>query len=82
MSMRTKLPVDWACWARLVAMLFGEGGIEREAHLGELDADVGVELARCDAVEKLVVDVGGLVSLGFGGDAFAERVEGDCMPWR
>ena len=56
---------------------FGEGGIECEAHLGELDADVGVEFARSDLIEKLVVDVGGLVSLFCSGDAFAERVERD-----
>ena len=39
---------------------FGEGGVEIHADLGEFDADVGVEFAR----------------FGFGGDAFAERVEG------
>ena len=37
----------------------GESGIECETHLGELDADVGVELARSNLVEKLVIDVGG-----------------------
>ncbi len=50
---------------------FGERGIERETHLGKLDADVGVELARGDLVEKLVIDVCGPVSLVGGGDAFA-----------
>ena len=57
--------------------LLGEGGVLGEAHLGELDADVGVELARGDLIEKLVVDVGGAVRFVGGGDAFAERVERD-----
>ena len=30
-----------------------------------------------DEVEELVIDFGGVAGLGFGGDAFAERVEGD-----
>ena len=42
---------------------FGERRDRVEAHLGELDADVGVEFAGSDLIEKLVVDVGGLVRL-------------------
>ncbi len=53
----------------------GEGGVEVHADLREFDADVGVEFARWDGVEELVVDVGGFLGFGFGGDALAERVE-------
>jgi hypothetical protein len=56
---------------------FGEGGIEGETHLGKLDADVGVELARGDLIEKPVVDVGCFVSFFGGRNAFAEGIEGD-----
>ena len=49
----------------------------RESHLGELEADVGVEMALGDGVKQLVVDGGGAMRLAFRGDAFAERVEGD-----
>ena len=57
--------------------LFGERGREVHAHLGELDADVGVQLARLDGIEQLVVDGRGGVGLFGYGDAFAERVERD-----
>ena len=57
--------------------IFGQRGVEGEAHLGELDADVGVELAGLDEVEELVIDVGGGAGLGLGGDALAEGVKGD-----
>ncbi len=56
---------------------FGQRGVLGEAHLSELDADVGVELAGGDLIEKLVVDVGGPVSLGGCGNAFAKGVERD-----
>ena len=54
----------------------GEGWVEVHADLREFDADVGVELAGFDGVEELVVDVGGFLRFGFGGDALAEGVEG------
>ena len=53
-----------------------DGGL-LQAHLRELDADVGVEAALGDGVEQDVVDVGGAVRFGWRGDAFAERVKGD-----
>ncbi len=37
----------------------GQFGVEVHAHLGELDADVGVELARGDRVEQAMIDLGG-----------------------
>jgi hypothetical protein len=51
------------------------------ADLGELDADVGVELPGGDLVEEAVVDGGGGFGVGDVGDAFAERVErgGDAL---
>ena len=64
MSMRTKV-LAWSAWCdHLADDVLGEGGIEVHAHLGELYADVGVEVALLDGVEKLVVDVGG--GAGFG----------------
>ena len=64
--------------------VLGEAGGDRlgkprrqlQAHLRELDADVRIQLALGDEVEQLVVDLGGEVGFGFGGDALAERVEG------
>jgi hypothetical protein len=56
---------------------FGEGGIEVHANLGELDADVGVEAAGVDGVEKLVIDISRFPAFSFGSDGFAEGVEGD-----
>ncbi len=56
---------------------FGEGGVEVHAGLREFYADVGVEGAGLDGIEELVVDGGGFAGFGFGGDAFAERVETD-----
>ena len=47
------------------------------AHLGELEADVGVEMAFNNGVEQLVVNVGGAMRLDLGCDAFAKRVEGN-----
>ena len=49
----------------------GEGWVEVHADLREFDADVGVELARGDGVEELVVDVSRFLRLGFRGHAFA-----------
>ena len=39
--------------------VLGQLRVEREAHLGELDADIGSELALGDRVEQAMVDVGG-----------------------
>ena len=57
----------------------GGGVIEAEvhAHLGELEADVGVELVLGNGIEEPVVDLGGLVRLAWIGDVFAKAVEGD-----
>ena len=77
MSMRRKLPMDLACSVRLSGDRLGQRRVELEAHLGELDADVGVDVLRADLVEKLMVDVGGFLRLNFGTDAFAERIERD-----
>jgi hypothetical protein len=57
--------------------LLGERGREVHAHLGELDADVGVEVVGFDGVEELVVDGGGGAGGGLSGDALAEGVERD-----
>jgi hypothetical protein len=54
----------------------GERGVELHAHLRELDADVGVELAGFDCVEKLVIDGGAVLGVGFVEDRLAEGVEG------
>ena len=59
MSMRTKLPVDLRVLGETQGDAFGERGVLGQAHLGELDADVGVEFARGDQIEKLMVDVCG-----------------------
>ena len=68
--------------ARVLGKISGNGlgqsaMIEFEAHLRELYADVGVELALGDRIEKMVIDVGGAVRLGCGGNAFAEGIERD-----
>ena len=55
----------------------GGGAADVHADLGELDADVGAELAGFDGVEELVVDGGAVLGLGDFEDAFAEGVEGD-----
>src|SRR6185437_3337748 len=54
----------------------GEGGVEVHAHLGELEAYVGVELAGSDGVEKAMINVSGAAGLVGSGDVFAEAVEG------
>ena len=55
----------------------GGGAADVHADLGELDADVGAELAGFDGVEELVVDGGAGFGLGDFEDALAEGVEGD-----
>jgi hypothetical protein len=57
---------------------FGEDWVEVHADLRELDTDVGVQFARFDCIEELVVDGGGSLRLRFSGYALAERVEGGC----
>ena len=82
MSMRTKLPVLGGVRDHLADDAFGErgafgGAADVHANLGELDADVGAELAGLDGVEELVVDGGAGFGVGDVEDAFAEGVEGD-----
>ncbi len=55
----------------------GGGAADVHADLGELDADVGAELAGFDGVEELVVDGSAVLCLGDLEDALAEGVEGD-----
>jgi hypothetical protein len=59
----------------------GVGQVRRklEAHLGELHADIGFELALGDGVEQTVIDLCRLVRFGLGGDAFAQRIERRCQ---
>ena len=61
--------------------VFGDGLCQLrrlfEAHLRELDADVGVEGALGNGVEQSVIDVGSAVRLSGRSDAFAKRVERD-----
>ncbi len=57
--------------------LFGKRRREFQAHLGELDADVGIDLVCGDPIEQLVIDFGRVVRFDFGADAFAEGVKGD-----
>ena len=76
MSMRTKLPVRGHVRESHGNRL-GQWRVEREAHLRQLDADVGVELALGDGVEQAMVDIGCSERLCFGGDALAERIQRD-----
>ena len=57
----------------------GAGAVAADvhAHLGELYADVGVELAGGDLIEEAVVDGGALLGLGDLEDALTEGVERD-----
>ena len=57
--------------------LLGERRIQSKAHLGQLDADVGVELAGGNLIEELMIDIGGAMGFVGGRDAFTERVESD-----
>ena len=61
---------------------FGEGGVEVQAELGKLDADVGVEPALGDLVEDLVVDRGAAISVFGVGDALTEGVKRDGEAFR
>ena len=54
----------------------GQAGIEIHAHLGELYADIGVQVAGLDGVEQAMVDVGGVAGFFGGRDIFAQAVEG------
>ncbi len=56
--------------------LLGQAGIEVHAHLGELYADIGVQVTGLDGVEQAMVDVGGVAGLFGGRDIFAQAVEG------
>jgi hypothetical protein len=63
MSMRTKA--------------LGQISREFKAHLRQLDADVGVQLAGFHLVQEAMVNLGGLVGLGHRGHAFTQGVEGN-----
>ncbi len=52
-------------------------GAEVHAHLGELEADVGIEFRVRDGVEQPVVDLRRLVSVAGGSDVFTQAVEGN-----
>ncbi len=54
----------------------GQLGVEFEAHLGELDTDVGVKAAALDLVQQPVVDVGGVARLVGSSNVFPQAVEG------
>ncbi len=48
-----------------------------EAHVGELDTDVGVEVPGADFVENLFVELGAVAGFFGVGDVFAEVIEGN-----
>ena len=52
--------------------------VDVEAHVGELEADVGVELVGGDFVEQVVIEVGAGASLVGVGDVLSEVVDGDA----
>ena len=81
MSMRIKLPAEFACCVRLNAIDSASSGEIFKSHLRKLDADVRLELARGDQVQQLVVYFRGLMRFSFRSDAFAERVNrnGDSL---
>ena len=55
--------------------LFGQTGVLRQTHLRELHADVGVELACRNGIQKLVIHIRGAVGFVGVGHAFAQRIE-------
>ena len=60
-------------------LVAGQFFVHVEAHVGELQADVGVQLLRGDVVQQLVIELGagsGLVGVG---DVFPEIVDGDAQ---
>ena len=73
-----------ACRFCVLCQVPGNGLGERrrklQAHLRQLDADVGLQLAFCQQVKKPVIDVSGPVRLCLGGNAFAQRVERGSHP--
>lgn len=60
----------------LAGYLVGQLRIEFKPHLGEFDADVGVETALLNGVEQSMIDVGRVPCLVGGRDVFAEAVKG------
>ena len=58
----------------------GELRIQFQTHLGELHADVGVQLPVRDGIQQLMVDFGGPVRFMLRSNTFAQRVERNRHP--
>ena len=57
---------------------FRQGGVEIHTYLREFYTDIGIQGARVNGVEELMIDAGGFLRLSFGSNALSERVESGC----